>query len=72
MREFINIYTIDAATGFVKRNRELHERSKQSCWRNVEKRPWEIGAEGIVGAAGSGVFVATGRIVVECPELQFW
>jgi hypothetical protein len=48
MRESINVYTIGAYPLFVKRNRELHERSEQSCWRNVEKRPWGIGAEGIV------------------------
>jgi hypothetical protein len=52
MRESINVYTIGAVPGFVKRNRELHERSGQSCWRNVAKRPWEIGAEGVVGGSG--------------------
>jgi hypothetical protein len=32
-----------------------------------KKRP-----RGVVGAAGSEVFVATGRIVAEYPKLQFW
>ncbi len=51
MRESINVYTIRAVAGFVKRNRELLERSGQSCWMEVLKRPWEMGAEGVVGGS---------------------
>jgi hypothetical protein len=39
------------------------------------RQSWRLrkqGLRGVVGAAGSAVFVATGRIVAEYPELQFW
>jgi hypothetical protein len=37
-----------------------------------QRRPRNKGLRGVVGAAGSAVFVATGRIVAEYPERQFW